>query len=149
MAESRSTYDDAFIAHVLSLLKIHNGNAKMVSKLTGVPRTTLRQWAGRAASTNAFPRKVDESTQTFADEENAKRLDAVFVMVTEPELLRSKLDKASLRDLLISGDIATRGRALLRGQPTARTESVRVSLVEPDALRSDKLRVIEGGKRTG
>lgn len=143
----RTDYPEEFIAHALSVLRVNGGNAKNTAKQLGVPRTTLRQWAGRAKSDTAVPKRVSPDVQSTADETSAQRLDAVFLMVTDPALVESKLEKAGLRDLLIAGDIATRGRALLRGQPTARTESVRVSLIEPDALRSDKLKVIEGGRK--
>lgn len=141
-------YDDAFIAHALSVLKANNDNAKATAKALGVPRTTLRQWAGRAKSETARPRQVDPELVTLADEESAKRLDAAFLLVTDPALIASKLEKAGLRDLLIASDIATRGRALLRGQPTQRTETVRVQLAEPDSLRTSSLQVLEGGKKT-
>ena len=119
MSDKR-TYSEEFIAHALSVLKANNDNAKDTAKQLGVPRTTLRQWAGRAKSATARPKQVSIQIQDKSDEVHAQRLGAVFMLATEPELVASKLEKASLRDLLIASDIATRGRALLRGLPTSR-----------------------------
>lgn len=142
-------YDDEAVANALAVLRSNRGNMKRTAAQLGIPRTTLRQWAGRnekttTGSTRDVPAPLMDEARTKLAATFKQRAQQIMDAVT-PE----KLEKASARDLLIAAGIATEKAELLTGGPTARTESVRVSLVEPDALRSDKLRVIEGGKRTG
>ena len=62
-------------------------------------------------------------------------------------VLGSHKDAAAVRNLLVGAGITTEKASFARGGPTSRMESVRVSLVDPDALAKASLRVIEGGKK--
>jgi hypothetical protein len=142
----RRQYTDEDAAHALAVLQANKGNAKRTAAELAVPRTTLRQWAGRAASSTAHPRKVDRAQLRAA-------LDAIAVKwsLAADEMLdlfrqgiRNGEKAADLRNLSLASAIATDKAALTAGAPTNRTESMHVVLIAPDALRSASLPVIEG-----
>ena len=152
MAREKRTFTDDEIATALATLRSNGGNAKRTAVQLGIPRTTLRQWAGRAKSSTASPRKVAALKVDVAAEKLAASLDEVSARGTAKVL--AAIDSvpletaADVRNLLVGVGIATEKASFARGGPTSRTESLRVSLVSPDELRASALRVIEGGKRT-
>lgn len=148
MANTR-TYTDEEIAHALAVLRSNRGNAKKTALQLGVSRTTLRGWAGRMTSATARPKQVSPEKSDKAREGLAEKFGSAAERFVEAALSDpSKVEKASVRDLLVAAGIATEKSELLRGGATSRVESVRVQLADPDSLRSSSLRVLEGGKKT-
>ena len=138
-------YSDQEAAHALAVLKSNRGNAKKTALQLGVPRTTLRQWAGRAASETARPKKVDaqvqmESASALANKwgQIAETATAIGLSALEG-LDPNVLDAKAIKDVLTSGAIATDKQNLLTGQPTSRTEQQRVVYVVGNPLRDASL----------
>lgn len=145
-------YSDEEIAHALAVLRANGGNAKKTSIALGIPRTTLRQWAGRAQSETARPRRVASSVVRRAEDALASRWERIASVASEKALAAIEmLDPAALRvgqlrDLVVQAAIATDKQQLLRGGATSRVENVRVSYVDAGALRARALLVIEDGR---
>lgn len=148
-------YTDEQKAHALAVLRSNAGNMKKTARETGYPRSTLRAWAGMRQSEGKLPADVPPALVDEHAENLAKRWSKIASLSLEVlegylERLKSpeKVTSGAARDLSVVGAVATEKESFARGGPTSRTEAVRVSLIAPNALRNDKLRVIEGGKRT-
>lgn len=141
-------YTDDEIAAAVARLRANGNNAKRTAEQLGVPRTTLRQWAGLSPvkGKQVAPAKIEEHGARLAE-----KLDRLSDRISERALEAIETvpleTAADLRNLLVSGGITIEKASFARGGPTQRTETLRVSLVSPDALRSGELQVIEGGKR--
>lgn len=147
-------YSDDERAHALAVLRSNNGNMKKTAQETGTPRSTLRAWAGlREAegkhAADVAPEKVDNAAEQLAVSWRHIANMSLALMAEFLERLRDveKVKAGDVRDLSVVAGVATEKESFARGGPTARTESVRVSLVEPDVLRKDTLKVIEGGRK--
>jgi transposase-like protein len=144
------TFTDDEIASALAMLAANNGNAKKTAAQLGVSRTTLRGWAGRHDNKTGRSKRVEPAAVTTKAEALANRFDAITDKITARVL--EGLDHievktaSDVRQMLVGGGITTEKASFARGGPTARTESVRIGLIAPDALRSGRLRVIEGRK---
>lgn len=149
MSRQRRTYTDEEIATALVTLRANRGNAKKTATQLGISRTTLRQWAGLSPVKG---KQVEPAKVTAKGEQLAQKLDAIADTLAErlAEAARTvPLETAAdLRNAAISQGITIEKASFARGGPTQRTESLRVSLVDPDELAKASLRVIEGGKRT-
>ena len=143
-------YDADTIAHALAVVRAE-GNLKRASAITGISRSTLRGWAAgnvpsavAAEGADALADKTDaagaELAKGYREVESAYR-----EHLLKPEVVAKATAAQAAIVVGVMSDKATRAE----GGPTSISESrqVRISLVEPDALRSDNLRVIEGGKK--
>ena len=148
--EHRSFNEDD-VASALAALKANRGNAKKTARDLGISRTTLRSWAAVANGqtwSGGTPRSASPAVITKAERSLAEKW---FMVANEcvdwaHEILAGGKDGKSIdvRNMLLSGAIATDKHQLLVGGPTVRSEILRVSLVSPDALRSGTLKIIEG-----
>lgn len=127
-------YTDDQAAHALAMLKANGGNAKRTAALLGIPRTTLRQWAGRAQSMNALPKQVSEERVQDQTRELAQRLERVALLSVD-EGIDEAIAKASAKDRMIVAGIAIEKRQLLIGSPTSRNASVVIHLVGGGSLK--------------
>lgn len=142
-------YDDAAKARGLAVLRANGGNAKKTARELGVPRSTLRAWAGLRENEGKRAADVPATVVNDAVADLARKwLETAHRAVDLANELLERKESRGVKDLLVGAAVATEKHQLLVGGPTSRTESLRVSLVAPDALRSDTLRIIEGGKRT-
>lgn len=143
-----TTYTDEEIAHALAALRANRGNAKKTATQLGIPRTTLRQWAGLSPVKG---KQVPLAKVEAASAELATTFEKISGRITEKVLEaveRVELKNAQdIRNMLVGAGITTDKGQLLRGGATSRVESVRVSLMEPSELRDRSLRVIEGGRK--
>jgi transposase-like protein len=144
----KRTYTDDEIAQARALLRANGNNAKKTALQLGVPRTTLRQWAGLSpikgkqvseTAVDAKGEKLANQFEEITDKLNRRVLDAIDKVKVE--------SAADVRNMLVGSGITTEKGSFARGGPTSRTESLRVSLVDPSSLRSGELTVIEGGKK--
>jgi hypothetical protein len=135
-------YSDDQAAHALAMLEANGGNAKKTAALLGIPRTTLRQWAGRAKSSTARPKVVraelvqDRSAEIATNLENLAAKSIGFA--------DAKMETASYKDLLIGAGIAIEKVQLLRGKATSRSESLRIELVAGGSLQELAARTMSG-----
>ena len=148
------TYSDDEAAHALAVLKANRGNARKTSAALAIPRTTLRQWAGRAKSSNAVPKVVPaEAYEAAVGNLGTKWLQIADkgVEVTLEALQTVKpasLNMRDIKDLATAAAIATDKNQLLSGGPTSR-ESREIRIVyglDPSirSLRQLGERVIDG-----
>lgn len=138
------TYTDETRANVLATLQANGGNAVKTAKQLGIPRTTIRQWAGEAnlgPGVAVMPRKVPTALVEGKMAELANNLEAVAFKAVE--LANEKADGASYKDLLVGTGIAVEKMLLLRGQATSRVETFKVSLVGVSDLRTAALRSLD------
>lgn len=102
-----------------------SGTSKAASDLCGIPASTIRDWAQQ----EYWPALVAEARQLKNDELDGK-LTNILDLCTEllTKRLRAALDDPDvargIRDAAIVAGIAHDKRALLRGDPTSRTERV-------------------------
>ena len=139
---SHRQYTDDEIAGALATLQANGGNAKRTAKTLGVARTTLRQWAGRAQSTTAHPKRVSDGLVLERSERLATKFEdfATQAMDAAPD----RIGAMSGKDLLIAAGIATEKVQLLRGQPTSRNVQAQIVYVQAAALKSLSSGVLEG-----
>ncbi len=144
----RRTYTEDERARALALVRATS--ATRVSRDLGIPRTTLRQWAGEDMSprpAHTDPALVDAKAREIAD--NLEEVNSIIGQKIREALPGIEIKSAAdVRNLLIGSGIASEKASFLRGGPTARSVVERVSLIAPDALRSGSLKVLEGGKKT-
>lgn len=149
MSEKRQ-YAEEEIAHALALLRANGGNVQRTARQLGMPRETLNQWAGRPG-VNPRGKKVTEEQVEGAVEKMAPRLDLLANRILDKAIEgieNVEVTKAGeLRDLLVSLGVNIEKASFVRGGPTSRSEQVKVSLVDPEELRSASLKVIEGGRK--
>jgi hypothetical protein len=141
---SHRTFTDDEVAGALATLQANGGNAKRTADTLGISRTTLRGWAGRHDNTPQ-PKQVSAELVRDKSVELANNLEALALKSVG--LADEKVVTASYKDLLIGAGIAIEKVQLLRGRPTQRTESLKISLVVPGGLRSLARNVIEGDFR--
>ena len=142
------TYTADEVARGLAGIAAANGNLRQAARDTGFSRTTLRAWlAGR------LPRGITREDVNGAQPEANRQVAGEWREVERLYLGRLRdpevVARTSAQQAAIIGGIASDKATRAEGGPTSISESrqVRISLVEPDALRSDNLRVIEGGRR--
>ena len=125
-------YDDEQRAYAMAVLKSNGGNFLKTSRQTGIPRTTLRQWAGQ----DQHPVPAIPDAQLVADRsmELADRFEAVAFEALDAEGISRAMKKAGLRDRVLGAAIATDKSQLLKGRPTSRNESLSVTLVASGSL---------------
>lgn len=150
MAKRAFTEDE--IASALARLRANGNNAKKTAIELGISRSTLRGWAGRLHPTNGTPATAPAPVVDAKAERQANRFDEITDKLTEKVLAAidtvAVKSSADVRHLLVGSGITTEKASFSRGGPTTRTENVRVSLIDPDALRDPELKVIEGGRRS-
>jgi len=150
MTREKREFTDDEVASALATLRANGGNAKKTATQLGISRTTLRGWAGRQHPTNGSAKQVDAPAVEEKALTLANRFDAITDKIVAKVLAGldtvEVTNASDVRQLLIGGGITTEKASFARGGPTTRTESLRVSLINPQALRDPKLEVIEGGK---
>lgn len=150
MREKRTFTDDE-IAHALAVLRGNGGNAKKTALALGISRTTLRGWAGRHSNQTGTSKHVNESRVDRKGEKLALTLEEISAEGSRRvlEAIKSvKLETAAdVRNMLVGVGITTEKASFARGGPTSRTESLRVSMVDPSALAAGTFAVLEGGKK--
>ena len=129
-------------ASAIATLTANRGNAKRTARNLGIPRTTLRQWVGRAKSSTAVPAKTSPAVVDAYKGRLARKFEEFADLALDE--VPSRIPTMSGRDLLFQAAIATDKVLLLRGQATNRTESLKISLVVPGGLRSAAGNVLEG-----
>lgn len=130
MANS-TQYSDEQAAHALAALKANGGNMQKTARMLGIPRTTLRQWAGQVIK--SVPKTVPAQLIMDKTVEIADRLEHVALLAVGPDM-DTALASASAKDRAIVAGIAIEKRQLLIGAPTSRTESLQVTLVAQGTL---------------
>lgn len=124
-----TSYSNEQIAHALGVLESYQGNAKRAAQELGIPRTTLRAWAGRATIKNGKPKQVQP------DAELAEKFERVAHKALGFAETDAVLADAGLRDLMMGADIATRSARLLRGQSTSNNMTLQIQLVAGGSLQ--------------
>lgn len=149
--EKRSFTDDEIVS-ALARLQANGGNAKKTAAELGISRTTLRGWAGRHDNKTGTSKRVPKDDVDAKSKARANRFDEITDLIHDKVVagieaveVKSSLD---VRNLLVGAGITTEKASFSRGGPTSRVENLRVSLIDPDALRDPKLKVIEGGKQS-
>ena len=112
-------------AAALALLEANGGNAKQTAEQLGMPLSTLRFWAGRMSQPNRG--KLHKDTPEAELEELAGKWQKILKKSTEivqaamdaltPEQMQ-QLKPNQIRELVVTGAIATEKMQLLRGRPT-------------------------------
>jgi hypothetical protein len=133
-------YDDDQVANALAVLHANNGNALKTSELLGIPRSTIRSWAGQTQYT---PKSVPNELVQDKTMELAHNLEAVAFMAVG-EGLEEAILKASAKDRMIVAGIAIEKRQLLIGAPTSRNASVVIHLAGAGSLRELADRTLSG-----
>lgn len=126
----RKHYTDEQVANALVVLKSNAGNYKRTERQTGVSRATLRAWeAGKL-------KHHDPATVQSAQTETEQRLGDTFerLAIESTQRALEKVREASYLDLLKGAGISTEKMLLVRGRPTSRSESIRISFIAPNAL---------------
>ncbi len=114
--QTRRRYSDEDVAMTLALLKSNDGNVMATATQTGIPEGTIRYWAeSREPSIGANRIRELRAKNGLAD-----AFDEVAWLCVGA-ITREKLEKANLKDVVISSAIATEKRQLLRGEPTTIT----------------------------
>jgi hypothetical protein len=135
----------------MARLRANGGNAKKTALELGVALTTLRGWAGRQHPTNGTPKQVPEAEITAKAQARANRFDEITDKIHDRVM--ASIDAVpvatatDVRNMLVGAGITTEKASFSRGGPTSRVESMKISLISPNALRDPKLTVIEGGKQ--
>lgn len=150
------TFSDDEIARTLAVYQANGGNAKKTALQLGVSRTTLRSWVtvanggiwkgGTGQPRSVAPALVALEVRSLSDKwlTAANRcVDLANEALAPDEAVKSST-ALTVKNLLVSAAVATEKHQLLVGGPTSRNESVKVSLIAPDALRDPSLHVIEG-----
>lgn len=151
MTRTKRDFTDDEVASALATLRANGGNAKKTAAQLGMSRTTLRGWAGRHDNKTGTSKRVDPAAVDSKGTEQANRFDAITDKLQAKVL--DAIDSVEIknagdvRNLLWGASITTEKASFARGGPTTRTESLRVALIDPSALRDPKLQVIEGGKK--
>lgn len=130
-----TTYSDEEVANALAMLRANGQNAKKTAALLGIPRTTIRAWAGRAHSSTGkqmYPKQVKPELLQERSEEIATSLENLAAMSVGFAV--EKMPEASYKDLLIGAGIAIEKVQLLRGRATSRNESLVIQLVAGGSL---------------
>ncbi len=112
------TYTDTEKAQALAAFTATGNNASRASKVTGIPRKTIAQWAAGThgvKSIENLPALRKDAELTLAD-----KFDAVAHSLVDA--MPSKIDGASLQQTAVSAGIAVDKAALLRGNPTVITQ---------------------------
>src|SRR6185503_2578167 len=133
-------YDDDQVANALAVLKANGGNALKTSEMTGIPRSTIRSWAGELeyAPRTIDPNKVQEKSLELAD----MLQEVAFIAVGEG--MEEAILKSSARDRMIVAGIAIEKRQLLTGGPTSRNASVIIHLAGSGSLKELADRTLNG-----
>lgn len=151
MTREKRQYSDDEVASALARLRANNGNAKRTAAQLGINRTTLRGWAGRHSNKTGTSKHVPEQAIEAKGAEQANRFDEITDRLTEKILNAISsvpVETATdIRNLLVGAGITTEKASFSRGGPNSRVESVKVSLIDPSALKSQGLTVIEGGRK--
>ena len=135
-------YSDERRAAILDRLRFNKGNLFVTSQEEGVARATLRNWASGKMPGYANTEVIE---QRLAGGKSAQIADQLEEMT--PEMLnaaRRLIPETKFKDLLEGASIAINNTQLLRGRPTSRLESLKISLVIPGGLRSAAGQVLEG-----
>jgi len=112
-------------AAALAALEANGGNAKQTAAQLGMPLTTLRYWAGRMSQTARG--KLHKDTPDQEIEELAGKWQKLLrtsvdlaqaAMDNLTEEQKHRLQMKDIRELTVSGAIATEKMQLLRGRPT-------------------------------
>jgi hypothetical protein len=135
-----TTYDDKRVEQAMAILHANGGNALKTSELTGIPRSTLRSWAGQ---TKFQPRTVNSQAVADKTVELAHRLEHVALLAVGPDM-DAALANASAKDRAIVAGIAIEKRQLLIGAPTSRNETLRIELVAHGTLQELADRTMSG-----
>jgi hypothetical protein len=109
-------------------------NMKKASRLTGIPRTTLRGWAGKNKSTTAVAKVVRPELVQDQRGKLAEKWERTVSRALDRADIDEVLDKAPYKDLVIGAGIATEKLELLSGRATSRSESLRIELVSGGSL---------------
>ena len=118
MAKNR-TYTDIEKAQALAAFAAEGNNASRASRVTGIPRKTIAQWANGSVGVKSI-----ENLPVLVDGEKLKLVDKLDdIAHAIADAMPSKIEKASLRDSAISLGVAIDKRNLLRGQPTSITQT--------------------------
>lgn len=129
---ARKHYSDEQVAHALAVLTSNGGNLLKTSRATGVERATLRAWqAGelRQHKPDVVNEKREGKEQAISD-----KLETFAHKAAERASGDEFVAELKGKDLLIAAGIAIEKVQLLRGRPTSRQESVRISFIAPNAL---------------
>lgn len=122
LTRPKRRYSDEDRAATLAALDMQGGNLSSTSRETGVPLKTIAEWRdGRAPDCVADLRK--EKTIALAD-----KLESIAHQCVD--LMPDRMPDASLRDLAGAMHLAVDKMRLLRGDPTAITETRQLSDVE-------------------
>lgn len=130
----------------LRALAANSGNAKKTAKQLGIPRSTLRNWAGRSNAHGMTPSpnmrpaqrtQLAEKWRKVAEKGTAIALEALDGV--DPGALAMR----DVKDLLVASAVATEKHLLLTGGATSRTETLSISLVGTADLKDVARRAIE------
>lgn len=125
MSDTRRQYSDAEKATALAALAANSGDLRGTARTIDIPKSTLEQWANKAASAT-----TDDKKKNLADELEAIALKLVAVM---PD----KIQAATLQQIATSLGITVDKMQLLRGKATERSEVVATIEVQPIDYRSN------------
>jgi len=142
MAKQR--YSDSDRSEMVRILAESGGNLSEAARRTGWPRQTI-EYVARKVGVRQSARQLAQSGTggehkarlgTYADVERAateweEGRDLHLAQIRDPIKARA----ASLRDNVIAAGTAQDKSLLLRGRPTSRQETVRITLMAPGSLR--------------
>lgn len=126
-------------AQVLAALAANGGNAKKTAEILGMPRSTVRYIAGRSNSHGRTPSPLqrEDQRQDLAGKWKAVAdKSAALVLQGLDHVKPGELKPRDIKELVISGAVATEKHQLLTGGATQRTEQVKIALVDASALRT-------------
>ena len=112
-------------AAALELLEKNGGNAKQTAEQLGMPLSTLRFWAGRMSQPARGKMHKDTPEQELEElagkwqkllKTSVDLAQAAMDNLTDEQ--KHKLQMKDIRELTVSGAIATEKMQLLRGRPT-------------------------------
>lgn len=130
MARKRTEYSDVEKASVLAALDANGGDRALTSRMTGVPDSTLQNWATGHSINSSVEAMRRRARGLLADqlEDLAWKVAGV---------LQRKLESARAGELARVLKVAVESMQLLRGQATQITEHIDGELT--DAERAERL----------
>lgn len=145
-------FDPKTKADVLATLAANNGNAKKTAEVMGIPRSTVREWAGRNNAHGMTPSpnmREDQRAELGEKWRKVAERGSDLALSVLDGLSPEDLGARDVKDLLISAAVATDKHLLLTGQATSRTETLNIQLVGVADLRNAALSQLASDSESG
>lgn len=134
------------MAEAMRVLAANGGNAKKTAAQLDIPRSTIRYWAGRSNSHGFTPSPLQLPAQRDVLAERWKAVaerGTGLALAALEGIQPADLSARDVKDLLVGSAVATEKHLLLTGHATSRSETVHISLVGANDLRSSARQVLE------